>query len=105
MIRQRIQNKTVIDLDGSVDLTTSSDVTVWVKQGSLELKYTNPTVVTATQMTLTIPFADAMKLDATVHCTIQAAGLDSNYVPWSTDPVIVDVGEFIAEEGYNPDVS
>lgn len=109
MIRQKIENRQVIDIPG-VDLTDASYITVFMRQNSHEWTYTTGggngvNVVSATQLTLTIPFEDAVQLVSTMNCELQTCWMedvDGTLVPRSTDPVEVPVGELIANAGYNP---
>ena len=99
VITQKIKNKLTISCS-EVDFTTSTDIEFYVRQGSLFFLYV-PTVVDATHMTVAIPFADAMKLQA-LPVSLQWALTDSSGNPVSVDPVTIPVGVFLKEAGYDP---
>lgn len=107
-MRQKIENKQIINIPG-VDMTAADNITVFLRQDAHEWTYTTGgngvNVVSATQITVTVPYETAMKLLAT-DCELQVCwteDVDGTDVPRATDPLTVPVGELIAKDGYNVD--
>lgn len=98
-MKQLIANYIPISCD-EVDFTTSTDIVVWIKQGSLFFRYT-PTVVDAHNIVVEMPFADAKQLTIS-GAKVQWALTDANGQPVASDPVMVSVGEILDKDGYDP---
>ena len=99
-MRRRIENRVVITCE-DVDLTTLSELEFYVKQGYLFFQYT-PEVVSASEMVVTVPLEDAMKLSRQ-PVQLQFAYLDEDGHPDASNVVTCDVGELLKEAGYNGD--
>ena len=99
MIREKIQNQLKITCE-VIDLTEITNIEFYVRQFMTFLCYT-PSVLSSTEMTVTIPFEDAKKLkDGEVK--LQFAFVDKNGVPNASDVVTVSVHDLLKEGGYNP---
>lgn len=99
-MRQRIENKITIDVTGADDLTTVSNLVIWIYQPLAKLEYT-PMVVSAEQLLVTIPFEDAMKLRSENTAEIQIAYTDADGNKKASDIVTIAVKRLLDEEGYN----
>ena len=98
-MREKIQNTITVTVDG-LDLTQISDVEFYVKQYGFSGVYT-PEILSETEMLVTIPFEDAVKLRAGT-AKLQFAYRDSSGAPQASDAIEVDVGELLKEAGYDP---
>ena len=98
-MRQRMKNYLRITVEG-VDLTTSSNIEFYIKQGGLFLQYT-PEVISSEEMLVAIPYEDAMSLSST-DCRVQFALTDANGTPLATNVKTVPVGILLKEAGYAP---
>lgn len=99
MMREKIQNTLKITCN-SVDLTTLKNIEFYVKQRHFFGCYT-PFVVNESEMSVTIPFSDAKKLEpGTVK--LQFAFTTADGVPDASDVVEMEVDEFLKEVGYDP---
>lgn len=92
---QRMTNH--ITINASLDLTDYTDVTVFIRQRSVELSYAG--TVNGTEITAVIPKADALKLTDRV-AELQVCATDSNGVPIASNPIEVDVKALLWEAGY-----
>ena len=99
-MRQRIENKITIDVTGADDLTTVSNLVIWIYQPLTKLEYT-PMVVSAEQLLVTIPFEDAMKLRSENKAEIQIAYTDADGNKKASDIVTIAVKRLLDKEGYN----
>ena len=98
-MREKIKNQLKITCE-DIDLTEITNVEFYVKQSAFFGRYT-PSVLSSTEMTVTIPFEDAKKMkDGTVR--LQFAFVDKNGEPNASDVVEVTVDELLKEGGYNP---
>lgn len=99
MIHEKMQNQLKVTCE-DVDLTEVSNIEFYVRQFVHFFSYT-PSVISSTEMTVTIPFEDAKKLkDGEVK--LQFAFVDKNGVPNASDVVTAFVGDLLKEGGYNP---
>lgn len=98
-MRQRIRNYITIYCP-DVDLETSTNIEVYIRQGDTFLEYT-PTVVDHETMTVDIPLADAMKL-VLGQVSVQFALTDADGYPVAPDPKTISCGELLKEAGYDP---
>ena len=97
-MRKRIGNKLSIICD-DVDLTKATNIEFYVRQGDLFSQYT-PVVVSPSQMTVDIPFEDAMKLtDEDVK--LQMAFTDGDGNPRASEIVTRPVRDLLKEDGYD----
>lgn len=99
-MRKLIANQIPIKCN-DVDFTTSTDIEVYIRQGSNFFQYT-PTVIDAHNIVVDMPFADAKTLEVG-SVVLQWALTDSDGKPVSPDPIIIEVGDFIKSDGYNPE--
>lgn len=100
-MRQRIENRITIDVKGADDLTMVTNIVVWVYQLSTKLKY-EPMVLNQTQLLVTVPYEDAMRLRSGVSnmVDIQMAYTDISGVPKASEVVSIQVDRLLDEEGY-----
>ena len=99
MMREKIENHLKITCE-DVDLTEITNVEFYVRQHGFFGCYT-PSVISPTEMIVTIPFEDAKKLkDGEVK--LQFAFVDKNGVPRASDIVNHTVGDLLKEVGYDP---
>lgn len=102
-MRQKIRNTVYIDANG-VDLTTLTDIQVYVKQPrtrSLFFQYV-PTVVDAGTMFFEMPKADADRL-VPGEVLLQFAFTYPDGTPDASDVYHGTVEELLKEDGYEPD--
>ena len=102
-LRQKIRNTVYIDADG-VDLTTLTDVEVYVKQArtrAVFLQYV-PVIVDAKTMYFEIPKSDADRL-VPGEVLLQFAFRYSDGTPDASDIYHGTVAELLKEAGYDPD--
>lgn len=98
-MRKKIQNTLKITCT-DVDLTTVNNIEFYVRQSNFFGCYV-PTVISSTEMAVTIPFEDAKKLrEGKVE--LQFAFTDADKNPRATDIVTKDVGSLLKEVGYDP---
>lgn len=104
VLTQKIKNTITIEVDSGVDFTTSSNIEFYLKQGSFFKAYTGDggqiSVVSAKQITVTIPKADADKLTDKFPAELQFALTDANGMPISSNVLSVKVNELLKEIGY-----
>lgn len=97
-MRQRIENRLIITVDG-VDLTTVTDILFWVRQSNTLFEYV-PEVIDSETMSVTIPKEDAMKLLlSTVE--MQFAFTDQDMHPAASEIVKMQVDQLLKESGYD----
>ena len=96
-MRQRIENQILVTVNG-LDLMLVSDIEFYVKQGALFFEY-SPDVLSETEMVVTMPLADAMKLTNDM-VQLQFAYTDENGKPDAANPVFCSVHELLKEGGY-----
>lgn len=99
-MRERIQNELHIEVEG-VDLTTVRNIEFYVRQGRGFFKTYPVTVISAAEMTVHIPFEDAMEL-STSAALLQFAYVDANGTPMASEIATESVGSLLQREGYNP---
>lgn len=97
-MREKIENRLKITCD-DVDLTGATNIEFYVKQGRFFRSYT-PDVLSSSEMTVIIPFDDAMELRGG-EAQLQFAFTDADGTPRASDVVIKDVGDLLKEVGYN----
>ena len=97
----RIKNNLRITLpeDDPTDLTTASDIEFYISQVGFFRQYT-PTVISAHEMLVKIPLADAMKLYPNSPVKLQFAftDMEGNHVPSVKKEM--RVADFLKKEGY-----
>ncbi len=98
-MRIRIKNQLLLVCE-DIDLTEISNIEFYVKQNGFFGIYT-PNVVSDTQMTVEIPYKDAMRLRHG-EVRLQFAFVDKNGVPDASDIVIESAKDFLKEAGYDP---
>lgn len=98
-MRQKIENKIHIEVEGAPDLTKANDLVIWVEQNDKTREYT-PSVVSETELLVVVPFNDCCSLNCGLSAKIQLAGIDEDGNAFSSDPVNVSVGELLKKEGY-----
>lgn len=98
-MRRRIENLLQIQVDG-IDLTTVSNIEVYVKQISFFKQYT-PQNITENTMLVDIPLQDAMQMK-TGTASIQFAFVDADGNPRASEITEVPVSELLKEAGYDP---
>lgn len=99
-MRQKIKNVVYIAVEG-IDLTTLSNIEFYIQQRrtkNLFFQYT-PTVINANTMFITIPKADADKLEA-YPVKIQFAFTRDDGTPGASDVYQINVDELLREDGY-----
>lgn len=99
-MRERIRNELHIEVDG-VDLTTVRNIEFYVRQGKCFFRTYKATVISPTEMTVSIPFEDAMQLTSSM-ATLQFAYVDANGTPRASEPAAEPVRVLLKEAGYNP---
>lgn len=97
-MREKIENRLKITCD-DVDLTTVTNIEFYVKQARFFGQYT-PSVLSAHEMAVIIPFEDAMQLRCG-EAKLQFAFTDAGGTPRASDIIIMDVGDLLKEVGYN----
>lgn len=97
-MREKIENILHIEVSG-VDLTTLTNVEFYIKQNISFWQYT-PTIVSATEMVVRIPFDDARGLKKG-PALLQFAFIE-NGTPRASDIEEVDVYDLLKNAGYNP---
>ena len=98
MIFQKVKNTLSITVDGA-EFLTARNIEFYVKQRSTFFQYT-PEVISDTQIMVTIPYEDAMKLsDHDVY--LQLAYTDSNGNVVVTEKSVCPVSAFLKEAGYD----
>lgn len=98
-MREKIKNTLKITCN-DIDLTTISNIEFYVRQSNFFGCYV-PSILSTTEMTVTIPFEDAKKL-RDGKADLQFAFVDKNGVPNASDIVTVNVGDLLKEGGYDP---
>ena len=83
-----------------IDLTEITNIEFYVKQLKFFGCYT-PSVLSSTEMTVTIPFEDAKKLKRG-EVELQFAFTDRNGIPDASEPTTIPVGKLLKEMGYDP---
>lgn len=99
-MREKIENNLIIDVEGAGDLSTATDLLVWIRQGQTRLTYT-PTVLSPENILVKIPFSDAMTLNSYNPAEVQLVGTDADGNPFASEPVKERVGRLLSEEGYD----
>ena len=97
-MREKIENVLSIEVTG-VDLTAITNIEFYVKQDLFFRQYT-PTVISASEMTVRIPFEDAKSLKQGT-AKLQFAFVD-NGTPRASEVESVSVGDLLKNAGYAP---
>ena len=97
-MREKIKNTLKITCT-DLDLTTVSNIEFYVKQPHFFGCYT-PSVVSANEMVVTIPFTDAKRL-TTGTVKLQFAFTYEDGTPGASDVVTKEVGELLKGAGYD----
>ena len=98
-MQQRMRN-TLIFTVRNANLMEFSNFEFYVKQGQTFFQYT-PRVLSANQMSVDIPFENAMQLTSTT-VRMQFAYTDENGTPQRSGIREVPVSELLKEAGYDP---
>lgn len=98
-MRQRMENQVVLTCTG-LDLSRLTNIEVYLNQDTLFRQYT-PKVRSTTEMVVTIPFEDAMRLKKQ-PVRLQFAFTDENGNRDASNVVRVPVEELLKEAGYDP---
>lgn len=98
-MRQRIENRLVIDVEG-IDLTTVTGIRFWIRQAGKFFEYV-PVVTDAGQMIVVIPKDDAMRLTYRISAEVQFAYTDADGNPGASDVLSLPVAELLKTEGYD----
>ena len=99
-MRERIRNELHIEVDG-VDLTTVRNIEFYVRQGKCFFRTYPAFVVSPSEMTVSIPFEDAMQLTSSM-ASLQFAFVDANGTPRASEPAAEPVGILLKKAGYDP---
>lgn len=98
-MREKIQNQLKITCE-DINLTEITNIEFYVRQFAFFGCYT-PSVLSPTEMTVTIPFKDAKKMkDGEVK--FQFAFVDKNGLPNASEVVKMTVRDLLKEVGYDP---
>ena len=98
-MRQRIENKVLLTCT-DVDLNSLSNLEVYIRQGHLFFQYV-PAVQSSTEMIVTIPYDDAMKLkNDKVKIQFAFTDADGNHDASVIKEASVDA--LLKEGGYDP---
>lgn len=97
-MRKKIKNTLKITCN-DVDLTKVKKIEFYVRQTNFFGCYT-PTVISAHEMVVVIPFEDAKKMQNR-EAEVQLAFTDENGNPRATDIATTNVGNLLKEVGYN----
>ena len=97
-MREKIKNQLKITCE-DIDLTEVTDIEFYVKQFAFFGCYT-PSVLSPTEMTVSIPFEDAKKIK-NGEAKLQFAFTDKNGIPRASDVVVKSVNELLKEGGYD----
>jgi hypothetical protein len=95
---QKIANALSVEVDGT-DLTKATKIEFYVRQGCSFFQY-EPTVVDETHLLVKIPYADAMRLQAST-VRLQLALTDGDGNPMAAEIVQTDAKKFLKEAGYD----
>lgn len=98
-MRQRMANQLVVKVEG-VDLTQITKPELYLSQPPRFFQYT-PTIVSATELLVNIPYDDAMQFKRN-SVSLQLAFTGADGVPDATEPVEIPVGTLLKEAGYDP---
>ena len=99
-ITQRIANIVSLTLAEDMDLLTATNIQVFLRQKSVQLKFDVPSAVSDTEIQFGIPYEKAMFLEKG-NAEIQIAWTDANNTPRNSKPKTISVNELIYEGGYN----
>lgn len=98
-MREKIENYLHIEVTG-VDLTQVTDLEFYIRQGIKFWQY-KPSVVSESEMTVRIPYEDAMYLRGGGFVQLQFTFM-RNGVPGASEIDSKIVGDLLKEAGYNP---
>lgn len=99
-MRERIRNELHIEVEG-VDLTTVRNIEFYVRQGKCFFETYPVSVVSATEMVVSIPFEDAMRLTSSM-ASLQFAFVDANGTPRASEVAAEPVNVLLKKAGYAP---
>ena len=99
-MRERIRNELHIEVEG-VDLTTVRNIEFYVRQGKCFFRTYPAIVVSPSEMTVSIPFEDAMQLTSGM-ASLQFAFVDANGTPRASEPAAEPVEILLKKAGYDP---
>lgn len=97
-IIQRIRNNLIITCN-DVNFLSATSIEFYIRQDDFFATYT-PTVLDATTMAVSIPLADAKKLNAKHVVKVQFALTNTNGDPLASNVLELSVREFLKEAGY-----
>ena len=98
-MREKIENRLTITIDGALDLTKATALRIYLRQGYTFREYA-PDVVDASTLSVKIPYADAMALTNTA-AQIQLACKTAEGEAIASEVLTVPVAELLKEEGYD----
>lgn len=98
-MREKIENKILIKVNGAPDLTQATQVVVWVRQGENLWEYT-PIILGADELMVEASYEDCCGLVGGIQAQIQVVGTDDKGNDFASDPKGVPVGKMLKEEGY-----
>ena len=98
-MKQRMENYLKISCH-DVDLQKVSHLEFYLRQGDFFRQY-SPVVINEHEMTVKIPYADAMQLDAS-HVRLQFAFVDENGASRASEVQSLSAGVLLKEAGYDP---
>lgn len=99
IVINKIKNTVRISCSG-VDLTTISNIEFYIRQ-SYFFRYYTPTVVSASEMLVVVPFEDCCELRGG-NAELQFAYTDADGNPKASKTVTVPVETLLKEDGYDP---
>lgn len=98
-MREKIENRLTITIDGDLDLTKATKLKIYIRQGYTYLEYA-PSVVDATTLSVTVPYVDAMRLtDTAAQVQLVCRGEAGEAI--ASDVLTVPVDQLLSEEGYS----
>lgn len=98
-MREKIKNQLKVTCN-DIDLTTLTDIEFYVKQIGFFRCY-KPTVISSTEMVVTIPFEDAKRLKCG-KVELQFAFTDADGNSDASEIVNEEVSDLLKEVGYDP---
>ena len=98
-MRRGIRNNLSVRVN-DMNLTQCTNLKLYVSQNGETYEFTGTADLTDTEvMHVTIPKATAVSLQKG-KAQVQVALTDANNIPRSHNPIVVQVGDFLKEEGY-----
>lgn len=100
IIRQKIDNTIRLSCR-EVNFLTSSNIEIYLRQNNRFFQYQPSSVLSRTELELTIPFNDAMKLTLG-EARLQIALTDEDGNSIASDLIDIEIKELLKDTGYNP---